>query len=128
MKLGLIFNTLLLSNGLSIVPFADGCTNNSQNQIQYMRCLDSKLDEIKRKNTSWINKIKIDLQKRANEQDDSAPLVVFTRSEQRFNKYVEDECRWRYLNMLPDNMAAGLAFKQCELQLLHQRIAMLQAP
>ena len=111
---------------VSQAQFNDGCDNEKTTNLSYLRCLDSKIVLEKRTVEMWTNKILIDLEKKQNETGNLQLLRVFKRAEQEFDKYVEDNCRWRYLSRLPDTIAAAIAFKRCEVYSVQKQIEILQ--
>lgn len=115
---------LVLANVSSSVKadFNDGCDNDKSTNPRYIRCLENKITEQKNIAQTWRNKIEFDLKKKQSETGNVQLLKVFERAEQEFIKYVEDSCRWRYLNLLPDTIAATITYKRCELQLNQQRV------
>ncbi|WP_462158553.1 hypothetical protein [Pseudoalteromonas sp. GB56] len=95
---------------------------------QYVQCLDKKLELGKRELETWKNKRRFDLEGLAKSSGITQPLDIYLRSEKSFINYLEDSCRWRYLRMMPDAVAAAIAYKQCELRLIDQRITTYKAP
>ncbi|MDP4982084.1 hypothetical protein [Pseudoalteromonas tunicata] len=115
---------LVLANISTVAQaaFNDGCDNDKSTNPRYIRCLENKITEQQNIAQTWRNKIEFDLEKKQNETGNVQLLKVFTRAEQEFVKYVEDSCRWRYLDLLPDTIAATITYKRCELQLNQQRV------
>ncbi|MBE0362326.1 hypothetical protein PULV_a2934 [Pseudoalteromonas ulvae UL12] len=101
----------------SVSAFDDGCQDEKSTNPRYIRCLENKIAEQKRTTETYVNKISLNLEKKQTETGNVQLLRVFKRSEQEFDKYLEDSCRWRYLNLLPDTIAAAITYKRCELQL-----------
>ena len=122
--------TLILFLGftsfVSHAQFNDGCDKEKMTNLSYLRCLDNKIVLEKRTADTWITKIQLDLEKKQNETGNLQLLRVFKRSEQDFEKFIEDNCRWRYLNRLPDTIAAAIAYKRCELLSIQKHIELLQ--
>jgi len=111
---------------VSQAQFNDGCDKEKTTNLSYLRCLDSKIVLEKRTANMWANKILLDLEKKQNETGNLQLLRVFKRAEQEFDKYVEDNCRWKYLNRLPDTIAAAIAFKRCELHSVQKHTEILK--
>ncbi len=106
--------------------FKDGCDDKKTTNLSYLRCLDTKISVEKRSVVTWQNKIKIDLEKKQNQTGNTQLIKIFKRAEQEFEKYTEANCRWRYLNLLPDTIAASISYKRCELFTLKQHIVLLK--
>lgn len=123
-----IVGFLVLSNTstAAVAAFNDGCDNEKSTNPRYIRCLENKITEQQNTAQTWRNKIEFDLTKKQNETGNVQLLKVFKRAEQEFTKYVEDNCRWRYLNLLPDTIAATITYKRCELQLNQQHVDALK--
>lgn len=111
---------------VSQAQFNDGCDNEKTTNLSYLRCLDNKIVLEKRTTDMWANKITLNLEKKQNETGNLQLLRVFKRAEQEFDKYVEDNCRWKYLNHLPDTIAAAIAFKRCELHSIQKHTEILK--
>ena len=94
----------------------------------YVQCLDRKLELGQRQLESWKNKRRFELEGLAKSSGITQPLDIYLRSEKSFVNYLEDSCRWRYLRMMPDAVAAAIAYKHCELRLIEQRISTYKAP
>lgn len=109
-----------------VSAFDDGCQNEKSTNPRYIRCLENKIAEQERITETYVNKITINLEKKQSETGNVQLLRVFKRSEQEFAKYLEDSCRWRYLNLLPDTIAAAITYKRCELQLRQFHIEALK--
>ena len=118
--------TLAIIGSASVSAFDDGCHDEKTTNPRYIRCLENKIAAQARITATYVNKITLDLEKKQSETGNVQLLRVFKRSEQEFDKYLEDSCRWRYLNLLPDTIAAAITYKRCELQLRQFHIEALK--
>ncbi|WP_105255460.1 lysozyme inhibitor LprI family protein [Pseudoalteromonas sp. T1lg75] len=89
----------------------------------YLQCLDSALKGAERQLQSWANKRRLQLETEAKHSGLTQALDIFLRAEQSFETYLEDNCRWRYVRLLPDSQKAAGVYKQCKLHMFAQRTA-----
>lgn len=94
----------------------------------YLRCLDDQITSLHRTQTMWINKLKLDLNKLEQETGNTQLRPIFERSLTRQTQFLEDSCRWRYLHKMPNATKAAIAYKQCEITILEQHLAILKQP
>ncbi|MFY8273307.1 hypothetical protein AAEU32_04195 [Pseudoalteromonas sp. SSDWG2] len=99
-----------------------------QGNRSYTQCLDKQLDAKKRQWQAWQNKRQLELEGYAKSSGITQPLDIYLRAEKTYKHYVEDSCRWRYLRVMPNAVAAAIAYKKCELRLIEQRIEAYQVP
>ncbi|CAM3697894.1 MULTISPECIES: hypothetical protein [Pseudoalteromonas] len=94
----------------------------------YIQCLDKQLETLTRIQQTWINKITLDLNKIEEDTGNTQLLPIFKRSITSQKKYLEDSCKWRYLQKVPNAIQAAIVYKRCELQILEQHITVLKRP
>ncbi|WP_392343631.1 hypothetical protein [Pseudoalteromonas prydzensis] len=94
----------------------------------YLQCLDKQIESLTRIQQTWVNKITLDLNKIEEETGNTQLLSIFKRSITSQNKYLDDSCKWRYLQKVPNGTQAAIVYKRCELRILEQHIAVLKQP
>lgn len=94
----------------------------------YLQCLDRQIASLTRIQQTWVNKITLDLNKIEEETGNTQLLPIFKRSITSQNKYLEDSCKWRYLQKVPNGTQAAIVYKRCEIQILEQHIEVLKQP
>ncbi|KPH59668.1 hypothetical protein AMS58_17095 [Pseudoalteromonas porphyrae] len=95
---------------------------------KYIQCLDRNIANLKRTQKTWINKLNLDLEKIQEDTGNTQLLPIFTRSLTSHTRFLEDSCRWRYLQKMPNATQAAIVYKRCEILLLDQYIATLKQP
>lgn len=95
---------------------------------KYIQCLDRHIANLKRTQTMWINKLNLDLEKIQEDTGNTQLLPIFTRSLASQTRFLEDSCRWRYLQKMPNATQAAIVYKRCEILLLDQYITNLKQP
>lgn len=124
--------TLLLLAGLSLSgtalakPNLESCQTKRAQNIGYLQCIDSVLEDTKLELQTYLNARRNELIKLEQTTGRVDALKAFTRAQEHFEQFKEDNCRWRYLKLLPDSTAATIRFKECELMLIGKRIDDLQ--
>ncbi|WP_404340379.1 hypothetical protein [Pseudoalteromonas mariniglutinosa] len=117
---------------LSTQSYADQQCQLADNSIDasksYIQCLDLVLDKLYRQQKIWQNKITMDLERIEQDTGNTQLLPIFQRSITNHMRYLEDSCRWRYLQKMPNSTAAAITYKQCEINILQQHIAVLNKP
>ena len=94
----------------------------------YLQCLDKQIESLTRIQQTWVNKIALDLNKIEEETGNTQLLPIFKRSITSQNKYLEDSCKWRYLQKVPNGTQAAIVYKRCEIRILEQHIEVLRQP
>lgn len=94
----------------------------------YLQCLDKQIANLTRIQQTWVNKITLDLNNIEAETGNTQLLPIFKRSITSQSKYLEDSCKWRYLQKIPNGTQAAIVYKRCELRILEQHIAVLKQP
>ena len=54
--------------------------------------------------------------------------MLFKRSVDNHQKYIEASCQWRYILKLPNASQAAIDYKLCELALIEQFTQVLKKP
>ena len=88
-------------------------SNNTDDTKRYIQCLDQVIAD--------IEKIKEDT-------GNNQLLPIFNRSIKNQERNLEDSCRWRYLQKMPNGTKAAIAYKQCEIEILKNHVQVLQRP
>jgi uncharacterized protein YecT (DUF1311 family) len=107
------------------VDSAKLCIKNNNSIPAQSRCLDTIIDHIDREMQMWVNNQTFILEELAVKAGRSSALSMFKRAQNNFVKYQEDNCRWQYLAISPDQRAP-LAYKKCYILLAVNRIKELQ--
>lgn len=94
----------------------------------YIQCLDRQIENLTRIQQTWVNKITLDLNTIEEETGNTQLLPIFKRSMASQNKYLEDSCKWRYLQKVPNATQAAMVYKRCEIRILEQHIEVLKQP
>jgi len=95
---------------------------------KYIQCLDKQIENLTRIQQTWVNKITLDLSKIEEETGNTQLLPIFKRSMTSQNKYLEDSCKWRYLQKVPNGTQSAIVYKRCEIRILEQHIEVLKQP
>ena len=103
-------------------------SNNTDDTKRYIQCLDQVIADIQRDQKMWINKLTMDLEKIKEDTGNSQLLPIFNRSIKNQERYLEDSCRWRYLQKMPNGTKAAIAYKLCEIEILKNHVQVLQRP
>ncbi|RJF36521.1 MULTISPECIES: hypothetical protein [Pseudoalteromonas] len=103
-------------------------SNNTDETKRYIQCLDQVIADLHRDQKMWINKLTMDLEKIKEDSGNSQLLPIFNRSVKNQERYLEDSCRWRYLQKMPNGTKAAIVYKQCEIEILKNHIQVLQRP
>ena len=119
-----LFNTVDANEIAQCAPVGE----TPDSRRDYIQCLDRQLELLRRDLTAWQNKRQLQLENFAKQSGITQPWDIYLRSQQSFDSYLEDSCRWRYLRVMPDAAAAAMAYKHCELRLIEQRIDSYRVP
>ena len=103
-------------------------SNNTDESKRYIQCIDQIIADLYREQKMWINKLKMDLEKIKENTGNSQLLPIFNRSIKSQERYLEDSCRWRYLQKMPNSTKAAIVYKQCEIEILKNHVQVLQRP
>lgn len=102
------------------------CDQSTLNKVDYMQCLDQQLEQTRRELITWENNHLFKLEAQSTSTGRQDGLKLFNKARQTFTLYTEQDCRWQFIGQLPDNNAAGVSYKQCQLYHLKQRIELLK--
>lgn len=97
------------------------CQASGKKFEQVSRCLDVIKESVDRELQTWINNQIFVLDEFAVTTGRRSPLEMFKRSQQNFNTFRENNCRWQYLAISPAKGAAS-AYKKCYILLTKNRI------
>jgi|TARA_B110000211_G_scaffold164765_1_gene185989 uncharacterized protein YecT (DUF1311 family) len=97
------------------------CESTMDSNTEVSRCLDSVREKKDRELQTWINNQTFILEELSLINGRSTSLDMFKRSQQNFITYRENNCRWQYLVLTPDESAA-IAYKKCYITLTQDRI------
>ena len=110
----------------------DQCTleqNATPSQTKrYTQCLDTQINQAKYNQGTWVQKRKYELTKLEEQSGNTQILMLFKRSVDNHQKYIEASCQWRYLLKLPNASQAAIDYKLCELALIEQFTQVLKKP
>ncbi|KPZ52340.1 MULTISPECIES: hypothetical protein [Pseudoalteromonas] len=95
---------------------------------RYTQCLDTQINQAKYNQGTWIQKRKYELTKLEEQSGNTQILMLFKRSVDNHQKYIESSCQWRYLLKLPNASQAAIDYKLCELALIEQFTQVLKKP
>jgi len=100
------------------------CEKNFDTPNELSRCFDLVKELIDRELQTWINNQTFVLEEFALTTGRHSALNMFKRSQRNFISYRENNCRWQYLHVSPNKMAAS-AFKKCYILSTRDRITEL---
>ncbi|MCQ8877012.1 hypothetical protein NQT69_03040 [Pseudoalteromonas shioyasakiensis] len=119
----------IMFSGASV---ADECTLAEQSTTddtkKYIQCLDKDIAALERSQQTWINKLTLDLAKIQEDTGNTQLLPIFKRSIKSQTRFLEDSCRWRYLQKMPNATQAAIVYKRCEIRVLQQHLEVLKQP
>lgn len=95
---------------------------------KYIQCLDIEIASLERSQQTWINKLTLDLAKIQEDTGNTQLLPIFKRSIKSQTRFLEDSCRWRYLQKMPNATQAAIVYKRCEIRVLQQHLEVLKQP
>lgn len=87
-------------------------------------CLDNVSKLVDRELQTWVNNHIFNLEEKALVTGRYSALKMFKRSQSNFITFRENDCRWRYLMISPEE-GASVAYKQCYIQRTQTRISEL---
>ncbi|HCV05493.1 hypothetical protein AAEU31_18370 [Pseudoalteromonas sp. SSMSWG5] len=103
-------------------------SNNTEETKRYIQCLDQVISDLQRDQKMWVNKLTMDIEKIKEDTGNSQLLPIFKRSLVNQERYLEDSCRWRYLNEMPNATKAAITYKLCEINILGNHLNILKQP
>lgn len=95
---------------------------------RYTQCLDTQINQAKYNQGTWVQKRKYELTKLEEQSGNTQVLILFNRSINNHQKYIEASCQWRYILKLPNASQAAIDYKLCELALIEQFTRVLKQP
>ncbi|MDC9522047.1 hypothetical protein PSH55_13090 [Pseudoalteromonas sp. Angola-31] len=95
---------------------------------RYTQCLDTQINQAKYNQGTWVKKRKYELTKLEEQSGNTQILMLFKRSVDNHQKYIEASCQWRYILKLPNASQAAIDYKLCELALIEQFTQVLKKP
>lgn len=95
---------------------------------RYTQCLDTQINQAKYNQGTWVQKRKYELTKLEEQSGNTQILMLFKRSVDNHQKYIEASCQWRYILKLPNASQAAIDYKLCELALIEQFTQVLKKP
>lgn len=123
----ILLNTLILPSAMAEKSAEDclqlGSINN--NLSEKSRCLDGVIAEMDRELQTWVNLHIFNLEEKALVNGRYSALKMFKRSQTNFITFRENDCRWQYLAVSPEQ-GAGIAYKTCYIVLGQNRINELE--
>ena len=117
----ILVSALLFSSSLMAKNTVDLCEKTMDSTADVSRCLDGIRDKKDRELQTWINNQTFILEELSLHNGRSTSLDMFKRSQRNFISYRENNCRWQYLVLAPDESAA-IAYKKCYITLTQDRI------
>ena len=102
------------------------CESLKNQKTKYVTCMDEQIKRDQRTRDTWIKRVSEKLELRQNQSGNSALLIMFERSIKTFDLYLEDNCRFRFLEKMPNQHQAVIEYKRCELLLIKQHTESLK--
>ncbi|WP_338365851.1 hypothetical protein [uncultured Pseudoalteromonas sp.] len=126
----LVFTSFLtLSSNVSAQTQCTLDNNATPSQTKrYTQCLDTQINQAKYNQGTWVQKRKYELTKLEEQSGNTQVLILFNRSINNHQKYIEASCQWRYILKLPNASQAAIDYKLCELALIEQFTRVLKQP
>lgn len=115
------FASIAFANTAYAAKTIENCDLKQTENIEYSRCLDGVKEAIDRELQTWVNNQVFQLEELALKTGRKSALKMFKRSQSNFIKYRENNCRWQYLSLSP-NDSAGPAYKKCYIRASKARI------
>jgi len=115
-----IASQLLLSLS-SHAQTLDKCESEEKTPAELSRCLDSVKDALDRELQTWVNNHTFNLEEKALITGRYSALKMFKRSQSNFITFRDNDCRWQYLMISPEEGASS-AYKKCYILLNKSRI------
>ncbi|MFT4926782.1 MAG: hypothetical protein ACI8WB_002881 [Phenylobacterium sp.] len=113
----------------SLAFAADGvkqCASSRDTAIDYLRCLDRKMNALESDLTLWGNSHIFALEAKSKVTGRRDTMHVFKKAQKSFVKYREHNCRWQYLSMIPDTSAGAIRYKECMIDMSQTRVESLK--
>lgn len=98
------------------------CKSRFENKVSYSTCLDSALSEKVRVLNTWKESLNLKLKEVTSYNGRRDAIVLLKKSNQAFEKFKENNCKWQYLSLLPDINDAANMSKECHIYMTIQRI------
>lgn len=117
----LLASALLLSSSAMAKNSVETCETKMTTTVEFSRCLDGVKEKKERELQTWVNNQTFILEALAANSGRRTTLDMFKRSQRNFISYRENNCRWQYLVVAPDDSAAS-AYKKCYITLTQYRI------
>lgn len=102
------------------------CAQHRESSVEYMRCLDRKIESLKNAIKLWGNNKIIELEEMTKITGRKAALKGFKKSQKSFAIYAEQNCRWQYIALLPDTTSSAIKFKECTVEMSEARVIELK--
>jgi uncharacterized protein YecT (DUF1311 family) len=102
------------------------CESDRDTSVAYLRCLDKQIQKLNRDITLWGNNMVFALEEKSKTNGRSDSLRLFKKSQKTFSKYVEQNCRWQFLVLLPDRTSAAIKYKTCAIEMSKARVIELK--
>ena len=102
------------------------CESDRDTSVAYLRCLDKQIQTLNRDITLWGNNMVFELEEISKKNGRSDALRLFKKSQKTFTKYVEQNCRWQFLVLLPDRTSAAIKYKTCMIEMSEARVIELK--
>ncbi|TYK66802.1 lysozyme inhibitor LprI family protein [Colwellia echini] len=125
---GFLLCPLLILSPAHAAKSIDECQTKSINnpaQFSMSQCLDSVILHTERELQTWVNLHTFNLEEKSLINGRDSALKMFKRGQSNFITYRENDCRWQYLAISPDD-GADLAYKKCYVILTNERITVLK--
>lgn len=119
----ILFTSPLLaaSTPTRFVKTVKACESKHSEVKELSMCLDQVKESVDRELQTWINNQTFILEEFALKTGRKASLEMFNRSQRNFINYRENNCRWQYLHISP-NILAAPAYKKCYINTTQYRI------
>ncbi len=102
------------------------CAQSRESSVEYLRCLDRKLSALNNEITLWNNNKIFALEAKAKDTGRKDVLHLFKKAQKSFTKYRENNCRWQYLEQIPDTTAGAISYKECLVEMSRIRVQQLK--
>ena len=123
-KTTLVITLLATSNFTFAQKFQksiEHCEQKHKELTELSMCFDRLRASKDRELQTWINNQVFILEELALKSGRRSALEMFKRSQRNFITFRENNCRWQYLHISPDE-SAQLAYKKCYVLVTNQRI------
>lgn len=98
------------------------CEQNRGSQVEYMRCLDRQIASLESQIKLWENNKVFELEDSAKLSGRKDAIHTFKKSIRTFSAFADQHCRWQYVELLPDTIAAARKYKECTVEIFNQRV------